>query len=488
MRTRSSVLLIALALLAQACAAGPPAPAATFTPAAAPATAPAVPTAPAAPTTAPAAAAPTAAPARPAPTTAPAAPAPTAAPAAAAQTAAAATGVTLNVWVRDYTLNMDSPFKTAKAAFEAKHPGVTVNLVGSPYDEQYQKIILSKAGGVKPDVFQMDQIWVGEMAAKGIAANLDSYYAKWDQTTDIPDSYLASSKWKGSYYAAWAYTDVRTFVWNKDLFRKAGLDPEKPPKTWDEMISMAKQIQDKVPGVSGIGFPAAAQEGTADRWYPYLFMAGGQILNDEQTKAAFSSPEGVKALQLLVDLVNKHGVTSKAVLGQDADAVLNSVFSGQYAMMLATVGDGWVDSKLDAATYKQKFGSALPPICDGCRPASAAGGWLLGVGADSPNKDLAFEFISTVEATPNITPFEVKNSRVPVRKSGLANTAAFQEDPYYPVVAEAAKVVHFAPAVPQYPKIVEQLFTAIQKAVQGSATPQEALDGAAAEVDQLLAQ
>src|SRR5581483_2944796 len=125
MRTRSSVLLIALALLAQACAAGPPAPAATFTPAAAPATAPAVPTAPAAPTTAPAAAA----------------------PAAAAQPAAAATGVTLNVWVRDYTLNMDSPFKTAKAAFEAKHPGVTVNLVGSPYDEQYQKIILSKAGG-----------------------------------------------------------------------------------------------------------------------------------------------------------------------------------------------------------------------------------------------------------------------------------------------------------------------------------------------------
>jgi ABC-type glycerol-3-phosphate transport system substrate-binding protein len=149
MKNRPSVLVIVLALLAQACSAPAAAPAATTAPAA-----PAATTAPAAkaPTTAPAA--PTAAPA--AATTAPAAKAPTPAPA-----AAPAGGITLNAWVRNYTLNMDSPFITAKAAFEAKHPGVTVNLVGAPYDEQYQKIILSKAGGVKPDVFQIDQPWVG---------------------------------------------------------------------------------------------------------------------------------------------------------------------------------------------------------------------------------------------------------------------------------------------------------------------------------------
>ena len=57
----------------------------------------------------------------------------------------------------------------------------------------------------------------------------------------------------------------------------------------------------------------------------------------------------------------------------------------------------------------------------------AAGGWLLCVGADSPNKDLAFEFISMAEATPNITPFEAKNSRVPVRKSGLASSDPFTD-------------------------------------------------------------
>src|SRR5262249_37591414 len=65
----------------------------------------------------------------------------------AAPAAPVAQNVTLNAWVRNYTLETDSPWKTAKAAFEAKHPGVTVELSGAPYDEQYQRIILSKAGG-----------------------------------------------------------------------------------------------------------------------------------------------------------------------------------------------------------------------------------------------------------------------------------------------------------------------------------------------------
>ena len=394
----------------------------------------------------------------------------------------------INAWVRNYTLNTDSPWKTAKTAFEAKHPGVTVNLSPAPYDEQYQRIILSKAGGVKPDIFQMDQIWVGEMADKQIAANLDSYYATWDQASDIPANFAASSKWKGSQFGVWAYTDVRLFLWNKEIFTQAGLDPEKPPQTWSELIADAKQIQQKVPDVWGIGFPAAAQEGTADRWYPFLFMSGGSILDPDGKQAVFNSDAGVKALQFEADLVNKEGVTPKAILTQDADAVHAAFLAGQYAMMLNDVGDGWADSKMDAAAYKAKYGAALPPRCDGCPAASAAGGWILAVGNESPNKDLAFEFISMVTAQENILPFEVAQSRVPVRNSGLANASAFEADPYYPQVAAAAQVVQFAPAVPAYPKIVEQLFTAIQKAVQGSATPKDALDEAATEVNKLLTQ
>ena len=118
---------------------------------------------------------------------------------AAAATATEPTGpVTLNMFIRNYMLNQAPPLKTAKADFEKKHPNVTINLSPAPYDEQHQRILLSKAGGVQPDMFQVDTIWLGEMADQGLAANLDSYYAKWADRSDVPDSFLESSKWKGS--------------------------------------------------------------------------------------------------------------------------------------------------------------------------------------------------------------------------------------------------------------------------------------------------
>lgn len=445
MKARNRALVIVLAMLLVACAGAPT----TSTPGASPAAA--------APSTAPASATANAGP------------------------------ITLNVWVRDYTLNQDSPFTSAKRAFEAKHPNVTVNLLGLPNDPLYQKLLLSKSGGDKPDVFQMDTIWLGQMAEEHLATNLDSHYANFSQATDIPDNYLASSKWKGSYYGVWLNSDVRLFDWNKDVFRKAGLDPEKPPATWDEMISMAQTIQSKLSGVSGVCFPAKAEETTADRWYPFLWMGGGDILSTDFSQATFNSAAGVQALQLYVDLVHKYKVTPISVLNQSGDDVENALFAGKCAMDIVGVGTGQADVAIDAqATYAQHYGAAQIPLCAGCQASSGAGGWLLGVNDASPQKDLAFEFIDMATATDNVMAFDVEQQRVPVRKSGLALTDAFKGVAYFDQIAQAAKVAHFAPWIPQYPKLLETIYTAIQIAVQGDVPVKDALDAGVAAANKIL--
>ena len=84
--------------------------------------------------------------------------------------------------------------------------------------------------------------------------------------------------------------------YNKDVFRKAGLDPEAPPKTWDEVIAAATTIQDKT-GVAGVAHLAA---GNKD--YGTMLMvtnAGGTYLSAEGDKLMFDSPEGIAGLQLL---------------------------------------------------------------------------------------------------------------------------------------------------------------------------------------------
>jgi ABC-type glycerol-3-phosphate transport system substrate-binding protein len=406
----------------------------------------------------------------------------------------AAAPVTLTVWARNYTVEEGrvQPWAPGpKAAFEAAHPGVTVNLAeGVGSTDQFNRIELSQAGAVedKPDIFQLDNIWLGQFVDEGITANLDSNYANWADKSDIVPAFANSTIVKGSQYAVWFYSDIRLMVWNKDIFKQAGLDPEKGPTTWDELFADAAAIKAKVPGVSPVEFPASSEESTVDRFYSYLYMTGSSILNADNTKAAFNDAGGQKALQLYVDLVKK-GYTPKAVLGETADDNIAHIFSGKAGIMLATVGDGLgsLPDGFDVTKFQSTIGAALPPICSGCSPASTAGGWMLAINADSPNKDLAFEYITMVTDGKNMVPFEVDRARVPVRTSGLALADAFKADPYFAQESDAAKVAHFPPFIAKYTGMIEILWTGMQKAINGDLSVKAALDEAATDVDALLA-
>jgi multiple sugar transport system substrate-binding protein len=398
--------------------------------------------------------------------------------------------ITLNVWTRDYPLDQPSPYHTAAAKFEKLHPGYKIRFTGLDGDVIHQKVLLGKAGGPKPDIMQTDTIWLGEFAEKGISENLDPYYASWSGKSDYPASFLASSRWKGHYYGVWLNTDVRVMLWNKDVFRKAGLDPDKGPKTWAQVVSMGKRIQEKVPGTAGVGINAAADEDTADYWYPFLWMNGGDILDKSWTKAAFNSPAGVRALQFYVDLVNTYKVTPKDVITQDSGSVEQSLLSGKFGMVLSQSGSGFGDDK-DAKTigaFQRKIGNGVLPLCPGCRPATGSGGWLLTINTASKYKDLDWEFIKLATDGENNVAFNRAQATVPVHKSIIDKYKnGLPGYPYFDVVAAAYRNTHFRPWVPAYSTFVPYIYTAIEKAVAGQATAKQALDDAAAKANKALA-
>ena len=398
-----------------------------------------------------------------------------------------ATPTKLTIWLRNYVVAQDTPSKDT--GFEAAHPGVTLDITGAPSNDQFQRIELSRAGSIedKPDVFQMDNIWLGQFVDEGITANLDSYYANWADKGDVVPVFADSTKVKGSQYAVWFYSDIRLMIWSKDVFKKAGLDPEKGPTTWAELFADAKAIKDNVPGVVPVEFPASSEESTVDRWYSYLYMTGSNILNADGTQAVFNDAGGQKALQLYVDLV-KQGLATKDVLSETADDIIPHVFTGATGIMLATVGDGLgsLPDGFDASKFQSTIGAALPPVCDGCKPASTAGGWMLGINDASKNKDLAWDYITAMTEGKHMVPFEVQYTRVPVRNSGLAQADAFKADPYFAQEAEAAKVAHFPPFIAKYTAMIEILWTGMQKAIDGQASTKDALDQAATDINALL--
>src|SRR5207342_72229 len=95
-----------------------------------------------------------------------------------------------------------------------------------------------------------------------------------------------------------ALVDNLAIVYNKALFDKAGIAPPSASWTWDDFRAAAKALTDPAAKQTGWSYAADASEDTVWRWEAMLWAAGGQILNSDNTKAAFDSPEGLRAMTL----------------------------------------------------------------------------------------------------------------------------------------------------------------------------------------------
>jgi ABC-type glycerol-3-phosphate transport system substrate-binding protein len=165
--------------------------------------------------------------------------------------------VTLRIFARSYTWEQEAPWEVAKAEIQKRHPNTKFTFVeeGFNWADLRAKFLTAAAGGNPPDVAQVDIIWVGEYVEGGLLTDLTDKLNAWSEWPDVVDSFKEATKWKGPSYGTWLNTDVRIMCYNKKLFRKAGLDPNKPPEDWNQLYDMAKKIT-SAPAYYGYGFPA----------------------------------------------------------------------------------------------------------------------------------------------------------------------------------------------------------------------------------------
>jgi multiple sugar transport system substrate-binding protein len=399
--------------------------------------------------------------------------------------------ITLTGMVRDYSLDRyEEPWHSAVERFVTEHPNVTIELEGLPYDDQREKTLIAVGAGAGPDVVMVDCIWLGEFASNDIIIDLTDRIAA---VPGLKDSYIGtfqeSMTWNGRDYGLWTWTDVRMLAYNKDMFRAAGLNPDDPPESWEELREYARALNQPDAGTWGYAFPAFSTDHTADRWYPFLWANGGEILTDDLTEAAFNSRAGVEALQLLVDLMNEDEVSPRDLLGIPEGDVSQGFVAGAYAMAVKC-GNFLSDfPDLSVEEYREKIGQAPLPIPQGGQIATGSGGWLVAITRDSEVPDLAFEFLQTVVDSDNMIPFYEKNSALPTKTAEMELVDSFAEVfPYFDVVQQVLPNTHFRPAIPEYQLISAEIVDAIQSALLLEATPQQALNVAAENVNQILSE
>ncbi|HZQ10091.1 MAG TPA: extracellular solute-binding protein, partial [Anaerolineae bacterium] len=274
------------------------------------------------------------------------------------------------------------------------------------------------------------------------------------------------------YYALPLDTNTRTWLWNKEVYDKAGISA--PPKTFDELLADCAKIK------SAENIPCFADGGTYG-WavMPWIWSSGGDITDPQLTKATgyVNGPDTVAAYTMLKDMLDK-GYLDKGILGGGLDT------SGGFAKN--TIGS-LLEGPWIPAIFAQQYPNV--PVNWAPMPAgkggsiSVVGGEDIAVFQQSPNKDAAMEFVRYM-LTPEAQLAMAEVGQMPVRTD--VTDQAIKSQPYFQYFFDQIKTSRARLPHPNWPKIESILTDAGQVILRGEQDPQKALDDAAAKIDPLL--
>ena len=278
------------------------------------------------------------APAAPAATTAPAAAAaPTAAPAAKA-------GATMEAWSRMTDVAATSTMEIIDNYNTKNTKGNKVTFVYIPQTQGSQadeKLLTAVAGGTPPAAYYADRFTVPQFAYQGFFTDITDPAKAAGVTADqYFDFAWKEATYKDKIYALPFDTDTRALWYNKDIFKEAGLDPEKPPQTLDELKEMAAKLTKKGSGgqITRFGFHPLYDQ----MWlYTWGFGFKGEFQDPTTKKITFSHPNNIKAMQFVKAWVNEIGIQDvDAMMAACAGSACNGPNDWFWTGQFATVGSG----------------------------------------------------------------------------------------------------------------------------------------------------
>jgi len=360
------------------------------------------------------------------------------------------------------------------AAFEGANPGITVEPTRYAYDDFKAALTTSIAGGEGPDTARLDIIWVPEFAELGALLPLDGELASFDETaSSVFPGPLATNLWDGSYYGLPQNTNTQVLLWNRDMFEAAGIT--EPPATLEEFATTACALSDSDAGTYGYGMGGTYFWAPA----PIFYSSGGAVVDEGITTATgyVNGPESVAAFELLTGLYND-GCLSPSILGGGVGTA-----EGHATGAYATIIDGpWMVDiyRNDFPDFEVNF-APIPAEPDGTT-SSVVGGENVVVFADTDQKDAALawtEFLLSEESQRLLAEVGV----VPTL-SGLAGDPALPE--YFEVFMAQLETAQARVPHPRWGDMDTAINEAFQRMLQGTQTPQEALDQAAEEINALL--
>lgn len=375
------------------------------------------------------------------------------------------------------------------AEFEAANPDIDVVPVYSGnYQDTTTKALTAAKAGNPPALAVLLATDIFTLIDEDVIEPIDTFFTPEDQAwvDGFMPAYLASANVDGHLWAVPFQRSTAVLYWNKDAFAEAGLDPEKYPTTWDEMIEYGKAVltKDASGAVTrwGVGIPG--NPGSAQ----WLFTAlaaqnGARLMNDDGNETYLTDPKVAEALQFWRDLSTEHGIHPPGI--QEWGTTPSDFLEGRIAMIWTTTGN--LTNILNNANFE--FG--LAPYPGNPDSASALGGGNLYVFKDASDaeKAAAMKFAKFLTSDELQADWAIQTGYVAPR-DGSWETQTLKD---YVAKVPAADVARqqIPTSVPEFSthenaRTTKVLNDAIAAALTGGKTPEQALTDAQAEIDRIL--
>jgi multiple sugar transport system substrate-binding protein len=385
----------------------------------------------------------------------------------------------LNFMVAEYSPKTAPFWQDQVKAFQAAHPGVKVNLEVVGWQQMHDTTVQRIAAGSLPDLVNTATIWLPEWVEANAIQEVGPAYVSDKVMGDIVPALLEKgTAYKGKSYGLPIAAGGRGMFINNKLFKDAGLDPSKPPATFDDFKKAIVQIKEKT-GQFGFAFDAKGVQ--AFRYFGFfLWNAGGDFFTADG-KAAFNSDAGVKALAFLVDLAKTGAIPDPT--GTTIEDLEPMFLAGRLAMLI----DGnYFATNIENNAASLDFSVAPTPTADAKLPSILWGVTDTLVIGKKANPALVKAFIDQIYQTASRTTFDVNEGILPLLKS-QASAPEFANDKVQSAFIQMMPSARFDPLNPHYSQMQELVKTALQQALTGT-DPKAALDEAATAFNALAGQ
>jgi sn-glycerol 3-phosphate transport system substrate-binding protein len=375
------------------------------------------------------------------------------------------------------------------ADFEKDNPGIKVKpIYAGTYQETIVKAITANKAGTPPTTAILLSTDMFTLIDEDAIVPFDELAASAEDKAWIKAFYpafMANSQTGGKTWGIPFQRSTIVLYWNKELFKEAGLDPNRPPATWQEMLDDAQKLTKRDPSGNvtqyGVQIPSSG--------FPYwLFQGlttpnGVELMNSAGTETYFDKPAVIEALAFWVDLGRKHKVMPTGVV--EWGTTPKDFFEKKIAMMWTTTGN--LTNVRNNAKFD--FGVAMLPAAKRRGSPTGGGNFYVFKKASKEQQLAAVKLAKWMTQPERAAQWGIDTGYVAVRPDAWQTAKMTEYVKGFPVAAVARDQLEFSVAelsTHDNQRVTKALNDGIQAALTGAKTPEQAMKDSQAEAARVL--